>query len=251
MGKYSGILLCSDFDGTLCVDGRISEGNMRAIRYFCDNGGKFTLCTGRYPEYVMKFFDRFEFNTPLIVLNGAALYDAKKQRMFDELFTDGISMDFINRVCENTEGLEEINLYTKNDYRKVSVSDRGSLSDVDFTRAYKIVFRTGQDREAADRAKRKISGLIDPHMTVVKSWHWGIEVQDERNTKGPAARRLAELVGAHTLVCVGDFENDISMVAEADIGYAVADAAESLKAVADRITVRAEHDAIARIIEEL
>ena len=53
------------------------------------------------------------------------------------------------------------------------------------------------------------------------------------------------------LVCVGDFENDFDMVRDADIGYAVANAADSLKGVADRITVSARDGAIARIIEEL
>jgi hydroxymethylpyrimidine pyrophosphatase-like HAD family hydrolase len=41
------------------------------------------------------------------------------------------------------------------------------------------------------------------------------------------------------------------MVRDADVGYAVANAVDSLKAVADKITVSVEDAAIARIIEEL
>ena len=52
-------------------------------------------------------------------------------------------------------------------------------------------------------------------------------------------------------MCVGDFENDISMIKEADIGYAVGNAADELKAVADRITVNAADGAIAKIIYEI
>ena len=34
MGKYSGILLCSDFDGTLFDGEKIPENNLKAIREF-------------------------------------------------------------------------------------------------------------------------------------------------------------------------------------------------------------------------
>ena len=41
------------------------------------------------------------------------------------------------------------------------------------------------------------------------------------------------------------------MITAADLGYAVGNAVDSLKLVADRITVHACDSAIARIIEEL
>ena len=41
------------------------------------------------------------------------------------------------------------------------------------------------------------------------------------------------------------------MIRDADIGYAVENAADSLKAVADRITVSARDGAIAKIIDDL
>ena len=55
----------------------------------------------------------------------------------------------------------------------------------------------------------------------------------------------------HTVVGIGDWENDLSMIEEADIGYAVANACEELKAAADRITVSVNENAIAKIIDDL
>ena len=44
MGKFDGILICTDLDGTLLrKDKSISEENLAAIDYFCDNGGAFTI----------------------------------------------------------------------------------------------------------------------------------------------------------------------------------------------------------------
>ena len=57
--------------------------------------------------------------------------------------------------------------------------------------------------------------------------------------------------GAKLLVCAGDFVGDIPMLAAADIGYAVGNAADAVKSAADRVTVHAKDGAIAAIIREL
>ena len=42
MGKFDGILLCTDLDDTLLTDDkRVSEENKRAIEYFQSEGGLF------------------------------------------------------------------------------------------------------------------------------------------------------------------------------------------------------------------
>ena len=52
MGKFDGILLCSDFDGTFASNGVPIEANMKAIKYFRENGGLFTLASGRNYEFL-------------------------------------------------------------------------------------------------------------------------------------------------------------------------------------------------------
>ena len=48
MGKFDGILLVSDLDGTLLTnDKRLSEENREAIDRFVEEGGIFTFATGR------------------------------------------------------------------------------------------------------------------------------------------------------------------------------------------------------------
>lgn len=50
---------------------------------------------------------------------------------------------------------------------------------------------------------------------------------------------------------MGDYENDVSMLLSADIGYAVANGIECAKKAADRFTVSNNEGAIAAVIEEL
>lgn len=51
MGKFDGILLCTDLDDTLLTtDKRVSDENSKAIEYFKSEGGLFTFATGRVPQ---------------------------------------------------------------------------------------------------------------------------------------------------------------------------------------------------------
>ena len=65
MGIFDGILIASDWDGTLCKEKRIPDKNIEAIRYFQQNGGAFTVCSGRYYPYIESFSDKVKPNTTI------------------------------------------------------------------------------------------------------------------------------------------------------------------------------------------
>ena len=70
MGKFDGMLICSDFDGTLFIGSQISDKTVEAIKYFQENGGRFTITSGRYPAFLGTHRHRVDANTYLIGLNG-------------------------------------------------------------------------------------------------------------------------------------------------------------------------------------
>lgn len=91
-----------------------------------------------------------------------------------------------------------------------------------------------------------------PSLDFEMSWCAGLEGFASGVCKGSAVKILRETLGGiHTVVCVGDYENDISMIRYADIGYATANAIDEVKAAADRITVSCRENAVAAIISEL
>ena len=76
------------------------------------------------------------------------------------------------------------------------------------------------------------------------------EILPKGAEKGDLLLRMADLLGidrART-IAVGDYDNDISMIQRAGLGFAVANAVDGAKAVADFITVDNNHHAIAEII---
>ena len=82
MGKFSDYLLVSDFDRTLTDrTGQIPNANLQAIQYFMDEGGAFTIATGRSLPMSRYRFAEIPMNAPLLVFNGAACFDMKTERL--------------------------------------------------------------------------------------------------------------------------------------------------------------------------
>lgn len=252
MKDFSDILICSDFDGTLFKD-FVSDKDAKAIRYFQEHGGAFTLCTGRFPTVLKdKKVTNVTLNAPMICMNGALIYDIEKEKkLFEEIMSADVS-EAILKICEKHEDIDNIFLPTRNN--DVETSYCSSFETEQITAlikqgVYKIVFHINNER--CDEILERILALTPKKFAISRSWKTGVEIQQATASKGLSARKVANMLGRKTLICVGDYENDISMIKEADIGYAVANACEPLKKAADRITNENVGGAIAEIIYSL
>ena len=91
MELFSDVLLTVDYDRPLTApDSTIPQRNLDAIRYFMENGGAFTVNTGRSVPMARAFLDRVPVNAPLLLYNGSAAYDTREEKM---IFTHEIQMD--------------------------------------------------------------------------------------------------------------------------------------------------------------
>ena len=84
MGKFDGILICTDLDGTLLNgDYKVSEENAKAIEYFKREGGYFTFITGRMYYYAEDIYEMVKPNAPIGCGNGAAVSRQNRQSCID------------------------------------------------------------------------------------------------------------------------------------------------------------------------
>ena len=259
MGKFDGILLCTDFDYTLAVKAKVSPENAAAIRYFQENGGRFTIISGRNPHFLKEHIEGFAVNAPLVGYNGALILDENAETvLFSGGRNDLDALAFVERFWETHPAILRVVPHDKTLYiGSLSRTDcEGRVDTAEELRAkcslplYNVICRV-ESEAAAESLRDEMTVAADDKFVIVRSWGKGVEVVNPWDLKGVAALRLKEMLGARTLVCAGDFENDISMVEAADIGYAVANAIPAVKAVADRVTVDCEDHAIAAIIREL
>jgi hydroxymethylpyrimidine pyrophosphatase-like HAD family hydrolase len=254
MGIYDGYLLCVDFDGTVAEGGKIVPKNVEALRRFEAEGGFFTICTGRQPSFMMQNDLPVCPNAPLLAMNGTILYDMGEARLL-RCWTVGRDLwEWCEKLyLQYPEEIASIRYYTPD---CEPILERGKNTPEDMhpyfdLPLYKVIVIVHS--EFSDRMLEEISASSGDRYHVSRSWIRGIELQSKDSGKGVAVNALREMLGngVHTVVCAGDYENDISMLRVADISYAVGNAVPAVKAVAMRQTIPCGEGAIAQIIQEL
>ena len=255
MGKFDGYLICSDMDNTLTFEGEVVKENLDAIRYFQSNGGYFTVCSGRNPEHFRKFTEFFEANTYVIGFGGAKAVDLRSgDVLFQAVYTDRMKEIYAEIVEECEVAVRSVFFHFTGDptFTTFSLADfKANKGEILARSISKAGVRFLPDSDDAAYTRHLKEKYRNDTVEIVRSYIGCLELISENGSKRTASHKLKEALGAHTLICVGDFENDISMISAADIGYAVGNACDDLKAVADRITVPASEGAIKAIIEDI
>lgn len=92
-----------------------------------------------------------------------------------------------------------------------------------------------------------------PQLAVSTSVARNVEINDGRANKGAALTALAERLGIpmEKVVAFGDGTNDLSMIRAAGMGVAMGNAAEEVKAAADRVTAGNGEDGVGIAVETL
>ena len=85
-GKFDGILLATDVDGTLANFNEIPRRNIEAIQHFVKEGGMFTVCTGRGYAMTYDIVNQVPVNVPGICVNGMQLYDFQQKKVISEIY---------------------------------------------------------------------------------------------------------------------------------------------------------------------
>ena len=246
MAKFDGYLICTDLDGTFTNGHDICGENAKYVKYFQDNGGLFTVSTGRLPNHMADFAD-FVPNCPVVTHNGAVIYDfEKKETLYKQPLPDECTE--LSVFSFGNEKVSRVNMCGESEvFVCRAVSD--VREDIEY---FKVVICIDDEKETIafrDELKKRFGDKY----CIFLGWSTGIEALAKNTNKGTAVKKLRELLGdkVKKMICVGDSESDSYMMREADIGYAVKNADEAAKAAADRITVHYEKGAIAEIIKEI
>jgi len=265
MGKFDGILICTDLDDTLLTrDKRVSDENIRAIKHFISKGGLFTFATGRMPQGARVVLQYIIPNAPMICANGAAIYDFSAEKFLWTRKLEREALDAVEYViervpqcgivigCENGVYFPRVTHITEEHKQLEGFPDNYvDLYDIkeDWS---KVIFMTEEDE--VDKVRRVIdeSPYADK-FEFMRSSPWYYELLPKGSTKGSALPRLADMLGIDRkcTIGMGDNENDMTLMTEAGVGIAVENAIEPIKAAASYITVDNESHALAAVISDI
>lgn len=255
MGRYSGYLICSDIDGTLADGDYISRENLDAISYFQSEGGLFTVATGRYAHYVERF--PFTVNAPVIAVNGAAIYDLQNERLLHSFRIDRDVTEVLAHIYslygKDIEAHDLCFIDGETSFSGEQLSDSSDASALSArSDEFKHVFRF-YDEEKARLARLELLDSFGSSFNFFRGWPQGLEMFSLSAGKGPCLKLMKNKFceGIHTAIGIGDFENDVTMMADADISYAVANACDEAKALAKRQAPHFHENAVAWVIEDI
>jgi len=252
MGKFDGYLICSDVDGTFHCGDTI-EGNSGAVRYFTENGGRFTFCTGRSADYLLRPDLNRLINAPACLFNGSLVYDYRTGTVLRQKQLDFSLSDFLEEILPRWSGMESLYACHRSTGDPILLQDLHTLrkpwQEV-FCLKLVCVFRTVEEADAFRAAAPELSCARNAFVS--KSWGVGVEFNPTDGTKGHALDFIKAHLGTiHTAIGVGDYENDIPLLTHGDVGVAVGNALPQVRAAADLVLRDAGDCAIRELIEKL
>lgn len=256
MGKFEGYLFYTDFDNTFTLPGgkEISRANCDAVKYFQSEGGLFSVATGRSPNFIQNYASFFTPNAPLITLNGTMITTPDSETILKEYLID-------ERVLQVVRFLLQMPcmqcVYFGNGITQYNRKTDGTLEEkmAYYTALpkpwYKVVTR--QDEKYAKEVHNALFEKFGNLYEFDRSYAEGIEIHQKGSGKGACMNWVVKnsKTPIRTTIAAGDYENDITMIQYAQVGYAVENAIGVVKKAADKITSANTNDAIARIIEDI
>lgn len=266
MGKFDGILICTDLDGTLLNSKfLLDQENVEAIEYFKGEGGRITFITGRLHFYAEDTYRMVGANAPIGCVNGGAVYDYEKGIYVAKTDLDPSYKELVAYIYENLPNMAIL----VNTYEQVYYCRETSYTP-GFRRVTHLPENPKDYREIEEPVAKVAFGTYHPEeldqaeallrahpalekFDLIRTTHELIELMPKGIHKGCAIPILADYLGIDRkkTIAVGDYDSDIGMIQTAAVGIAMGNAVEKVKEVADYITVTNDEFVMAKIISDL
>ena len=251
MALFDKVLLTVDYDRTLTApDSTIPERNLEAIRYFIENGGAFTVNTGRSLPMTKVFRDKVPVNAPLLLYNGSAAYDSEQKQIMnvaliplEQAATIRRTMELFPDMTVEIQGLDAHYIFEENeawddftDGNNCTWAHAQPEDDLGPFMKFALYGRIGSSSVAAlyegsaeelarfDEVEKALRQEFGAYCEVFRAAPKILDIHAKGVSKANAARALQKQLGRQILVCVGDGENDLSMLHDADFAFTPADA---------------------------
>jgi len=273
MGKFDGILIVSDMDGTFLGNGgRVVPENLEAIEYFKSEGGRFTIASGRAFYVVDPLTDVTKsLNAPAVLSNGACFYDFTENKVIDGIFLEEKdvrgSLSFVREnhesvgiIANSDRGiLTDLLVHGIGDYQKTISADMLHLRpfgawDTDVHGVFKVVIRG--DPCELDVIRGELESSFPDRFEFAKSCATFLEYQKRGITKAGRVTELKRFIEQESgrkmkLFACGDYENDITMLRAADVSVCPENALPEVKAIADICLCHCDRGLIADLVRLL
>jgi len=266
-------IIALDLDGTLLTsDKRLSPGNAAALERAAARGIEIVPTTGRFYDAMPAVIRELPYMHYAITINGAQVYDIGRDKAVSTAeiplaqaldimaYLDGLPLIYDcymdNKAWMTRAMWDQADVYAPDIYYLKML--RELRTPVDELKAFvraqgrdiqKIQFFTN-DQALRVKLLREL-GARFPDTAISTSVVNNVEINAARAHKGAALRQLADYLGLAMTqtMAFGDGLNDVSMIAAAGVGVAMANGCDEAKAKAAYITADCDSDGVAQAIE--
>lgn len=262
-GRFTGVLLTSDFDGTFVPSTKIVQEDVKeALRYFIKEGGLFTVSTGRTYMGFHAYSSEY-INAPVLLANGGMAFDYARNEVILERGIGDEGLEPISAVAEAFPHIA-IELFPMNQAYAIHFS---SESERHFT-SQGIPFSVVDKPEDAPRPwiKAMLNGDNSsigevqmflkercPQVNFLPTKGRYLEILGKGVDKGTSVRMLADRleVDMEHVYCAGDGYNDVEMLQAAHKAFVPENGDEEALKCADYVVRTSENGCIAHVVEIL
>lgn len=262
-------LITIDIDDTLVnSDKKITPRVKKALQDATEQGAKVVLATGRplsgVKDYLAKLGLADETNQFAITYNGSivqttageklgghelSLADFKKFKAVADEYDAYFQIESLDyAITANTL----INRYANGENNMVQMPLQiKSVDDMSADEHY-IKFMFIDETEIIDKLVANMPKELQDNYYIVQSTPNFLEVMHKESTKGNGLAILADKLGidlAKTMA-LGDQHNDLTMIQQAGLGIAMANAVDEIKDNADFITTSQNDDGVGLAVEK-
>lgn len=261
-------LIAVDVDGTLIKSNHeLSERTKKTLIEAQKQGNRLVISSGRAPKGVEHLYKELEmdkyngyicnFNGGLVtnVMNGEVVinHTLDPEKMKEMLkFSKDLDIDYViyynNCVYAYTLDMTYLEDILSKSFMPL-IFRKNLTEDIDFV-PNNILFSQVESR--IKEPARKIKEKFDEYFEFVFSEPFYFEAMAKNISKGATLMELAEKIGFATedVIAFGDQNNDHTMIELAGTGVAMGNAVQSVKEIADYVTLTNEEDGVADYVEK-
>lgn len=266
-------LYISDLDGTLLDNNaKLSPYTISSLNKLISKGLNFSAATARTPATVVPLLSKLNLHLPVIVMNGAAIYDLKKETYITYNPINEASVSQINKILEDnyasvfayTISNNHINAYynnLNNDVQKNFMNDRIGSPYKTFIKSklpnnsnvlyFLLLEKKDLVMNIYDKIQN-ISGIYSvAYEDVYNKDFYNLEIYSDKSSKANAIKEIMAQYNFDRLISFGDNLNDLPMFKISDECYAVNNGNTQLKSISTNIINSNNNDGVVKYLEKL
>lgn len=235
----------------------VLERDRRALEYFTAEGGRFTIATGRSLEYVRFYADSVPINAPGVLGDGSAICDIRSGEYLETAVLGEEARELGQAVADRFPTTTVTVRSLEGKYRVVRPDAIARFTIMDDTLEVSSLLEVPlpiqrlwvrvrhstlvkdsctleEDRSALRQVRnflRARDGAGAYELTFTSEDEDQLQMAARGSAKGDMVRRLAERLGISMehVYCVGNGDDDVSMLTAAKQGFAPANCDQAVK----------------------